>query len=66
MYFSWLREHEEERWAEELSDIRRDIREHLFSILSFDIPMKEKVKYMIVAGHLDFLYRLFRLLKSGG
>lgn len=65
-YMMVLREHEEDRWVEELSDIRRDIREHLFSILSFDIPMKEKVKYMIVGGRLDFLYRLFRFLKSGG
>ncbi len=65
-YMMVLRVHEEDRWVEELSDIRRDIREHLFSILSFDIPMKEKVKYMIVGGHLDFLYRLFCLLKSRG
>lgn len=57
---------ETERWEKELSAYRREFRAHVGEIWSFDAPWKDKVKYMMVGWHLDSLYRLCRLLKTGG
>ena len=57
---------ETERWERELSAYRREFRAHRREIWSFDVPMKEKVKYMMVGERLAFLYKLCRCLKIGG
>ncbi len=61
-----IKQGETARWEKELSAYRREFRTYMPEIFSFDVPVKEKVKYMMVGGHLDFLYRLCRFLKNGG
>ena len=54
------------KWREEVADCRREIRDNMCLILSFDIPMKEKVKYMLVFLRWDFIFYVWDKIKRGG
>ncbi len=61
-----LQQGQSERYEKEISLCRQEIRRHALAALEYDIGVKEKVKYMMLALHMDFIYKIWYTIKFRG